>query len=42
MTWATMENAPKDGTRVLLHARSTLDPHHEYDLVVGRWDKDLS
>jgi hypothetical protein len=41
MTWATMEDAPKDGTRVLLYARSTLDPHHQFDLVVGRWDADL-
>jgi hypothetical protein len=26
---------------VLLYARSTLDPHHQFDLVVGRWDADL-
>ena len=42
MPWATMEDAPKDGSRILLHARSTLDPHHAYDLVVGRWDSELS
>jgi hypothetical protein len=42
MAWATMGDAPKDGSRVLLYARSTLDPHHQFDLVVGRWDRDLS
>ncbi len=42
MTWASMEGAPKDGTRVLLYARSTLDPHHQYELVVGRWDNSLT
>jgi hypothetical protein len=41
MPWETMENAPKDGGRVLLYARSTLDPDHRFDLVVGRWDKDV-
>jgi hypothetical protein len=42
MSWATMESAPRDGSRVLLYARSTLDPHHKVDLVVGRWDRDVS
>jgi hypothetical protein len=33
MSWAIMESAPKDGSRVLLYARSTLDPHHKVDLL---------
>jgi hypothetical protein len=41
MPWATMEDAPKDGSRVLLYARSTLDLDHRYDLVVGRWDTNV-
>jgi hypothetical protein len=39
MAWAAMEGAPKDGSRVLLYARSTLDPDHRFDLVVGRWNR---
>ena len=38
MTWVTMQDAPKDGSRVLLYARSTLDPDHRYAFVVDRWD----
>jgi hypothetical protein len=39
--WKAVDSAPKDGSSILLYARCTIDPHHNFSPVVGRWDQQL-